>query len=318
MAMFYRLNEQQYARMILNEEMHYPKFLDKLKGDVFVEVFTKIMQLISQKREEGLFSIKVNCDWVNTICVVIKLIPSEDIKTWPSNVATYFNNKDILVDGKLDNPSISITIPCDGKDVNYDALETSLCHELTHLYDDWVSITNGNGCICANITNVDTEKFIGANLKKDKDKALTRSLAFLAYMSLKTERQAFASQTLRELIGLGFELRNYKDVMKKSSFFKNMNESFKEAMDGLENCKDADLVILNRRIMTLYPNANIPKIKAQEFIPEEYRRKLVRWAEKVYHDGMKVYGGVVQYYLNKLEEENLKKYGPPKDLWRYL
>lgn len=317
MTMFYRLNEQQYARMILNEEMHYPKFLDKLKGDVGTAVFSKLLQLIKNNVWEYDFPIIVDSDYVDVICIHIELVKSDDITEQFGQYATYFNNKEYLVNGKLDKPTISISAPCNGKDVDYFALERNLYHEITHLYDDWVSIKNGNGCLCKRIGNIYTESFVEDSMGGAVGGDLFKSISFLAYMSIKTERQAFASQTVKELEGLGLDLYNYKEIIQKTSFFKNISLSYNEAIDGLEKCSDSDLELLNKQLIARYPNANIPKNKGDNFDIGKYRQKLIKWVDKSYRNGMKVYGGVVQYYLNQLEKEHFKKYGIPLDLWEY-
>ena len=40
------INEQQYSSIILNEEMHYPKFLDNLKNIVSMKIHIEIEEHI--------------------------------------------------------------------------------------------------------------------------------------------------------------------------------------------------------------------------------------------------------------------------------
>lgn len=45
MVRIVKINEQQYRRLMLDEEMHYPKFLDVLKN----EISTKVHIIFSRK-----------------------------------------------------------------------------------------------------------------------------------------------------------------------------------------------------------------------------------------------------------------------------
>ena len=48
----------------------------------------------------------------------------------------------------------------------------------------------------------------------------------------------------------------------------------------------------------------MPKMNIGNFDAETYRNKILSWAEKVYHETMKSYASVVQYYINRLKEIN--------------
>lgn len=37
-----KINEQQYRELLLNETLHYPKFLDKLKEELLIRVSSEI------------------------------------------------------------------------------------------------------------------------------------------------------------------------------------------------------------------------------------------------------------------------------------
>lgn len=302
-----RLNEQQCRKMFLGETMHYPAFLDKLKGDVYTSVSARIISMLNDGRMTDKFCVKLDSDYVDAIDVSVILFPSEDIFDEHLYAASYLNSDGELDNGKLRKPKLSVKAPINDGLTDLGTVKYMLSHELTHLYDDWNSIRNGYGAICNNENNVYATEFLERYISKE-DGDLTRSLAFLAYISLKTEKQAFASQTVEELAKLGCEQWNYKEKIKETSFYKNVVLSYNDIVDAIEKIDDMSLVILDRKISSVKLRPKIPRLKSDI---EAYRVGLLKWAERRYLDALSVYGGVVQYYLDMLKKEEFKKYGPP-------
>ena len=140
-----QINEKQYKDIFLNETMHYPDFLDKLKGDVTTAVSTKLIQLIRAKKQNDTFEIKTECEYVDKITVNIVVSYGKDIKDKKNYALQYFNTDEKLSDGKLRNPELNIQIPSERETTDLATVAYGIAHELTHLYDDWNSIRNGKG-----------------------------------------------------------------------------------------------------------------------------------------------------------------------------
>ena len=296
-----RINESQYRDMFLNETMHYPKFLDSLKEEVCTKVASHIANMIKSGVCDDEFMLDVDCEYVDKIVMHIKLDRDKDIRDKKAIHADYFNSSDVLVNGKLYKPTIRLFCPVNGEVYNYFAVKYRLSHELTHLYDDWNSIRNGNGSICRSPQNMDTTEFL-------KDSAtgaqpVLRNVAFLAYMSLNTERQSFLSQTVQELEGLGCNQWNYREKLKETDTYNNITKSHEGVVNCANNMTDTDLHMLNLWVTSQFPKASIPKLNIGNFDAERYRTMLLKWAERVYHETMKSYGSVVQYYIDNLKEE---------------
>lgn len=299
-----QINEKQYKDIFLNETMHYPDFLDKLKGDVTTAVSTKLIQLIRSKKQNDTFEIKTECEYVDKITVNVVVSYGRDIKDKKNYALQYFNTDDELSDGKLRNPKLNIHIPSERDATDLATVAYGIAHELTHLYDDWNSIRSGKGCICAYKENIGTTEFIERAVKFNG--TLIKDLAFMSYMSLKTERQAFLSQTIQELEKLGCGLGNYKDVVKETSLYKNVIESYKNIILNIEKSTDEQLFDTNYYIISMFPNASIPKIGINDFCAEKYKNKLLKWCEIVKKETMSRFGSVVQHYLDMLDEDMIK------------
>ena len=277
------------------------KFLDNLKDDVSANVTNHISDMIKRCVTEEVVTIDVDCEYADKITVHINLDSNKDVRDKKAIHAEYFNSSDVLVDGKIDKPTIRLFCPVNGDVYNYFAVKYRLSHELTHLYDDWNSIRNGNGGICRSPQNMDTTEFL-------KDSAtgaqpVLKNFAFLAYMSLNTERQSFLSQTVQELEGLGCNQWNYREKLKETDTYNNITKSHEGVVNCANNMTDSDLHMLNLWVTSQFPKARIPKMNAGGFDAERYRAMILKWAERVYHETMKSYGSVVQYYIDNLKEE---------------
>lgn len=185
-----RLNEQQCRKMFLDETMHYPAFLDKLKGDVYTSVSARIISMLNDGRMTDNFCIKLDSDYVDAIDVSVILFPSEDIFDEHLYAESYLNSDGELDNGKLRKPKLSVKAPINDGLTDLGTIKYILSHELTHLYDDWNSIRNGYVAICLN--QIDMEQI-----------------------------ETFVPDVLNELRELGCELWNFRTKIKETSFFQN-------------------------------------------------------------------------------------------------
>lgn len=300
-----QINEQQYHSLLMDEELHYPKFLDKLKDYVCMHVHVKIEEEIKKGTYSFQFLLPCDCEYTDSIWLDVKVNPNEDIENKRNYNCFYYNQYNNLFYHKLKDPKIIINCPCKNKRVLFPLLKTALSHELTHLYDDWNELSRNKDGINFVAKNIDTTRFIQSNISNSEND-LFKNLSMLSYMSLKVEKQAFLSQSVQELEEIGCTLDNYKKKIKETAIYNNVNKSYynivkivKESdKDALSNC--------NVMILSLHPKANLPKLNVGKFDAEKYRNMLLRWAEKIHHHMMKYYGSIVQYYLDRLQEEKNK------------
>lgn len=295
------INEVQYANMFLNEERHYPKFLDSFKSEVLI----KLAKEIEYHTKLGFYNfvtyIEVNCEYCDKIDFNVKLNCGEDIKDSKKYSATYFNKYNQLLNGKVYNPKITLICPFDGKTTDYFKVDYCVSHELTHLYDDWMSLRNGKDNITQIPKNIDSTVFVRNMINSQIP--LYKGMGMLCYMSLKVEKQAFLSQTINELKGLGCNSSNYKDKIKETVFYGNVNKSYKLFCDDIETCDDIMLERINMWLFQNVPKANIPKYNPINFNCSVYREKLKAWADNVFHQLMKYFGSIVSYYLDEKQWE---------------
>lgn len=300
-----KINEQQYRELLLNETLHYPEFLDKLKEDVYSHLCAKICEQIKKHNYSFEYVMQYKSEYTNEILFVVKINPQGDIKDKREYQCFYYNGFNQLYNGKLYQPKITVRVPCNKNAFVNLLLKTSLSHELTHLYDDWSELSRGKIGVNFNQKNVDTTKFIGNNFSKSNNDLL-KKLAMLSYMSLNVEKQAFLSQTVQELESIGCNLYNYKEKLKETIIYNNLTKSYNGVCQEINNANEQTLRDCNQYIITLFPKANIPKLNNSDFNAPKYKNKLKQWSEKVFHDIMKNYGSVVQYYIDRLTEEENK------------
>lgn len=296
-----QINEVQYADMFLNEERHYPKFLDKLKMDVTRAIEVEIDKRTKDKQYHFNTNISINSEYCDEINIDVTLQPYGDINDRLQYQASYYNDNNYLQNGKLIWPQLIIMCPFVNHITDYFRLYYSVSHELTHLYDDWMSLKYGRKSILSYPQNRDTILFSQRAIKMGTD--LGKGIGMLSYLSLKVERQAFLSQTVQELKGLGCTQFNYKEKLKETVFYGNLTKSYKLFYEGINNTYDEDLVRLNKWVIRKFPKASVPKYDVKIMNAEQYRQKLMCWADKIYHQTMKKYGSVVSYYVDELEEE---------------
>ena len=300
------INESEYSSLFLNEERHYPEFLDNIKETVSSCIFDSIDDMVKRHSFKEMFTIPIECDYADRITVDVTLNQNGDIHNSKEYGVYYMNTDSKLVNGKINNPKIIISMPIDGYKTDYMLTRYRIAHELTHLYDDWNAIRNGNGPLCTNPVNANTTSFIEWAIQLDN--TIEQDLATLSYMSLKTEQQAFLSHTIQELETLGCTWANYKKFIDKTTLYKNVHLSYYSLLDKLKTANKSELERINRQIVTNFPNASIPKMKSIPFSQHVYKDKLLKWADRLHHNIMKRYGSVISYYIDKSKREHYKKF----------
>lgn len=300
-----KINEQQYKSLLLNEEMHYPKFLDKIKDDVSSDLYIKINEEIKNNNFKFEYTLEYSCEYTDNIVFDITINNEEDIKDKRNYRCFYYNEYNTLYNGKLISPKIIISCPCKSHKIIFNLLKVALSHELTHLYDDWSELSIDKEGLNYKKKNQDTTKFVN-NSYNVLNNEIYKSLSILAYMSLKTERQAFLSQTIQELEEVGCTLSNYHEKLKQTILYNNIVKSYKDVINFIKNATENELINCNEYIILTVPKANIPKLYIGDFNSERYRSMLSKWAERTYHATMKNYASVVQYYIDKLREQMIE------------
>lgn len=281
----------------LREERHYPSFLDELKKTVVDNILHKIEMVKNTKMSKFIYDISLKTKYVNEIEIDITLLYGEDINDRQKYAAFYYNVNNGLINGKLNKPKLIINCPFDGNKTNNSILRYCVSHELTHLYDDWVMLSNGKDGINFNELNTESTLFIQTCMKNGTD--FTKGVGGLCYMSLKVEKQAFLSQTIQELEGIGCNAYNYREKMKETVFYNNLTKSYKMFMNVINCCNDNELIWFNDFVFRNYPKANIPKYDTKTVKAPILRKKLVTWGDNVYHKVMNSYNSVVSYYIDK-------------------
>ena len=187
---------------------------------------------------------------------------------------------------KLSCPSIYLNITL-GKNGTYNEhqLKTSISHELMHLYDDWNSLSHGNGPIN---TNQDLMQ---------KDNHLLQNMGKLLYLSNKFEKKAFITQVYNELNAVGCTDENFREKYKETITYKNYNKLETLIKQEIISSSDEELQNINYILNSEYKDTHLPKLSIHNFNANEYRDKLNKFIDNVCHDFIKKYGGILTAYL---------------------
>lgn len=300
MTRIIKINEQQYNRIMLGEELHYPKFLDTLKNEISAKVHLRIEEELSNGHNHFSFAIPLNCEYTDRLFINVNVSDNNNVSDKKAYKCYYYNEYNALIDDKLINPQIYIQCPSANNKVMFPILKTVLSHEITHLYDDWSELKRNSNGINYVSKNCDTATFVNSSFHMDDN--LYKALSMMAYMSLKVERQAFLSQTIQELEELGCTLSNYHKKLKETIIYNNLTKSYELLLNEINNANEHELNNCNTYIIYTHPKANLPKMNVGNFNATKYKAKLLQWAEKEYHNLMKMYASIVQYYIDQLKE----------------
>ena len=191
MGKIYKLNEGEY-RFILTETLHYPKFLDNIKNEIFSIVFQNVIDMVNsnQSNKEIIYKMK-DCVLFDNITIQISIYEN-NITLLKNYAPSFYYNVNKMTHKKIINPLLILKIPVEYDNyqiTNASALKTVITHEIGHLYDDWVSQMQGNEPFSLSEKNKEISDLI--NLGNNTENELIKSIGHLAYLSNETEKHSF-------------------------------------------------------------------------------------------------------------------------------
>lgn len=294
-------------KSIVDEAMHYPDFLDRIKTEVCFNVCNYVSDMVDLNKcfFETDFNTSFNL-YFKTINISITLNYGENINDKKLYGGFSNSNEKLTEDNKLDIGFLTFIFPVsdDGK---YDAskIRYVVSHEVSHLYDDWNDLVrSGEGIFVNKKTSSNT--ILMRDFHKSEN-SLLRGIAWLCYFSNYTEGNSFASQIMQELKALKANHTNVKEKFKETVSYDNIKKTEKDFFEGLNNSNDGELYNLNQYIVKNNKNISLPKLNPNQFESDRYRNMLSKWAERLIHRIVKRYYGVVQLYNDRLNEEWSRK-----------
>lgn len=102
MDRFYRLNEGEY-KFILTETLHYPKFLDNIKNEIFSIVFQNVIDMVNsnQSNKEITYKMK-DSDLFDDITIQISIYEN-NITLLKNYTPSFYYNVDRMSHNKIIN-----------------------------------------------------------------------------------------------------------------------------------------------------------------------------------------------------------------------
>lgn len=286
------------CRKLLGEKMHRTDFLDGLKKDVFGFIVAKTKEMIGENAITSVFVYnKPNCYFHKlTIHITLKTHDGHG-GLLTGNHANYINESG-LRDGKLENPCLDVMMEMstDGSIMEWFA-ESSVSHEINHLYDDWVWQNCGHEPIELNGTVNDRNNLAQGLMKLDSD--LANDIGYCFYLSIWTEENSFINQTDIELSALGCNRHNVQEMIKKTTAYHNYNKTYTDLQADLDKCAVGELAVLNNLMWHSRKQCKSPCMDPGCFSVDEFKERLVKWCEGIRRHFMKRYCGAVQFYLDR-------------------
>lgn len=290
-----RLTESELSKLLLNEELHYPRYLEEMTNIILQWSKDDISSLLNNKESSGdfLHFFKDN-QYADRLSLSISI---SEGNMFTNTSAQYYNeygnfgfNK---IMNKLSCPSIYLNITLNKNGTyNEHQLKTSISHELMHLYDDWNSLSHGNGPINAN-----QDLMAANNMMFQKDNHLLQNMGKLLYLSNKFEKKAFITQVYNELNAVGCTDENFREKYKETITYKNYNKLDTLIKQEIISSNDEELQNINYILNSEYKDTHLPKLSIHNFNANEYRDKLNKFIDNVCHDFIKKYGGILTAYL---------------------
>ena len=308
-----RLTEEELKKMIsesiakklsediiyINEEGHYPQFLDGFKNEIADKVADKLKNGGFRKR---LYINVSRNEYTRWIKVDLEYVKVDDISDNRPYEAAYNASKTKFVSGKMVVGVLKLVVPYDEeKRTDFGLLKSRITHELNHLYDDWMNrtIQKKNGLKPRPLTHNDKVKQ-AYGLSNDPD---FPELGDVLYRMLQTEQSAFLSTVPQDLYRLRANRDNIHSKSRRTECYKNAWFGFGRAFAVLEKCDSGYLERLNDKISAGYRKTGLPYMTDGKFNAEEYRRLLWNWCCDKYRKFIKKYDRVVQYYLDHIPED---------------
>lgn len=293
----YILNEVQYRKMFLSERLHYPKYMEKLFKEVFDEAKTYINNFLEDRTDREHIIVLENNIYFDSLKLIIKNFQSVSDRI----VAEYNNTQGNFdsISEKLIEPTITVYIPDSLTECNDIELYSDLSHELTHLFDDYISCRQGNGSINFNKNTETIPKLMNSYNN------LLKNIGKLLYLSFYAGKKAFVTQSYNEFKKVGCTPENYKDKYKETIPYKNYKKLSTTIKNEILNSEDYELKILNNEVNSKYKNTIIPRVDINKFNPDDYRRILSQFIDKQFHNFMKKFGGILTCYLEDFSTEQM-------------
>ena len=299
MNRLHKLNEGEY-KFILTETLHYPKFLDNIKNEIFNIVFQNVIDLVHSKQsnKEIVYKMK-DSDLFDDITIQISIYEN-DITLLKNYTPSFYYNVDKMTNNKIINPLLILKIPVEYNNhqiTNASALKTILTHEIGHLYDDWISQMQGNEPFSLSSKNKEISELI--NMGNNTQNELIKSIGHLAYLSNETEKHSFISQIFNELELLKCNKLNWREKYPQLTSYKNYHKLYLQLKNAVNNSNIEQLFYLNNLILYSYKNTNVPRMQINKFDSFKYKEKLLNFVEELFNDFIHRLGGIMSYYLSQ-------------------
>ena len=290
-----RLTESELSQLLLNEELHYPRYLEEMTDIILQWCKDDISSLLNNKESSGdfLHFFKDN-KYADRLSLSISI---SEGNVFTNTRAQYYNEYGTFgfnkIISKLSCPSIYLNITL-GKNGTYNEhqLKTSISHELMHLYDDWNSLSHGNGPI-----NTNQDLMAAHNMMFQNTDKLLQNMGKLLYLSNKFEKKAFITQVYNELNAVECTDENFREKYKETITYKNYNKLDTLIKQEIISSNDEELQNINYILNSEYKDTHLPKLSIHNFNANEYRDKLNKFIDNVCHDFIKKYGGILTAYL---------------------
>ena len=290
-----RLTESELSQLLLNEELHYPRYLEEMTDIILQWCKDDISSLLNNKESSGdfLHFFKDN-QYADRLALSISIsegnVFSNTRAQYCNEYGTFGFNKII---NKLSCPTIYLNITLDKNGAyNEHQLKTSILHELMHLYDDWNSLSHGNEPI-----NTNQDLMAAHNMMFQNTDKLLQNMGKLLYLSNKFEKKAFITQVYNELNAVGCTDENFREKYKETITYKNYNKLETLIKQEIISSSDEELQNINYILNSEYKDTHLPKLSIHNFNANEYRDKLNKFIDNVCHDFIKKYGGILTAYL---------------------
>lgn len=294
------------TKSIIDETMHYPKFL----GGVNMELTCKVNRQISFMAKNRIFEmngIYMNIDYKRYFDVLIfdiSLYEDEDINDEYKYTA-YAISDETLVDGKLKGGRMAITAPINSeKKTSYSKIESVIRHEATRLYDDWDDLRLGGTGIFSNLRNIEDTNFF--NDTENSQNNAIKVLRWLAYLSIHTEQNTYTQQIMQELKSLKATHADIKERYKETASYNDLKKTETEFYQMLNNTNYDELPYANEQIIEKYSDTAIPKMNPEQFDVERYYDMIKKYGERVLHNRSKKFFRIVQSHRDELAEKYYK------------
>lgn len=292
------LNEQQLQQFIglIVEEQHYPRYLEMLRDFIVQKIESEIKIRTTTNFDFTITDRDFKNDWFSDLKIIV--IIKEEFPKEGETRATYINNTGKLDEHKkLQGVVLTISVPPFTNKLGKYNIDYYIFHELTHLYEDWKRLNDGGVSLSFNNRGIKT-------VCKDLIKSpapFFKAMGKLLYMSMKAEQNAFVAQTYNELEALDCTDENYKEVMKQCMGYIFYNKIENEIIPILKAVEDGIIKYISDYYFKKVKQ--FPRLKQNETY-DEYRNRLIRYAEALRDKFLQKFYSIVSLYVNDYKKEN--------------